>query len=253
MTRLAGLLDPESAAVLVSAVDAATSPRRGGPRFVDPDRSSAAQALVDDTRTTGQIALDTLVELTDVAIRSSTSTALGARRPSVRVLVTQCDLDKRSKSPNHESHGMGHFEGSGAAVSLATVDRHACDGGLQPIFFDDDGQSLNLGRAQRLHNSRQRVAIAARDGGCLAPDCGRPPSWCEVHHIVEFSRGGATDVATGVLLCRHHHLLIHNNGWKIHLIDGHYWLTPPLDVDTSQQPILLVSKSPAVRRMLATA
>jgi len=263
MTRLAGLLDPESAAVLVSAVDAATSPRRGGPRFVDPTDVSAAQALLDDTRNTGQIALDALVELTDVAVRSLTSQTLGARRPAVRVLVTQRDLDKRctngrdlgerGASTTRANAGMGHLEGSGAAVSLATVDRHACDGGLQPILFDDDGQTLNLGRAQRLHNGRQRVAIAARDGGCLSPDCDRPPSWCEVHHITEYSKGGPTDVATGVLLCRHHHLLLHNNGWQISLIDGQYWLTPPPNVDTEQRPILLASKSPAVRRMRASA
>jgi hypothetical protein len=258
MTRLAGLLDPESAAVVVAAVDAATSPRRGGPRFVEPSAASAAQKLLDDTRTTGQIALDAVVELMDVAIRSASSTTLGARRPAVRVLVTQRDLDRRSASLNgtsagRENHGMGHLEGRGAAVTLATVDRHACDGGLQPILFDDDGQTLNLGRAQRLHNARQRAAIAARDGGCLAPDCDRPPSWCEVHHINEYSRGGATDVATGVLLCRHHHLLLHNNGWRIILMHGQYWLTPPPDVDRAQQPILLASKSPAMRRMRATA
>ena len=44
MTRLAGLLDPESAAIIGGAIDAITSPRRGGPRFVDktaaPDSST---------------------------------------------------------------------------------------------------------------------------------------------------------------------------------------------------------------------
>ncbi|HEY4225014.1 MAG TPA: DUF222 domain-containing protein [Pseudolysinimonas sp.] len=37
MTKLIGLLDPESAALVADAVDAVTSPRRGGPRFVDTD------------------------------------------------------------------------------------------------------------------------------------------------------------------------------------------------------------------------
>ena len=35
MTRVHGLLDPESAAIVVPIFDAITSPRRGGPRFVD--------------------------------------------------------------------------------------------------------------------------------------------------------------------------------------------------------------------------
>ena len=55
MRRLSGLLDPESAAVIVSAVDAVTAPRRGGPRFVDPaDRTRAAEAVAD-IRSTEQL------------------------------------------------------------------------------------------------------------------------------------------------------------------------------------------------------
>jgi hypothetical protein len=232
MTRFTGLLDPESAAIVVSAHDAATSPRRGGPRFADPD-----EALLSDPRTTEQIALDALVELVDIAVRSS---ALPARRPDVRVLVTQADLDRRA--------GVGYLEGQSAPVSIATVERLACDGGLVPILFDDDGQALNLGRSQRLHNARQRVAISTRDGGCLAPGCDRPPSWCEVHHIHEFGRGGATDLADGVLLCRHHHMLVHNNRWRVERRDGRYWFVPPPGVRSG--PMLLETKSAAVRRMM---
>jgi len=234
MTRLTGLLDPESAAVVVGAIDAATSPRRGGPRFVGAD-----EAYVNDPRTTEQIALDSLVELVDIAVRSD---ALPARRPDVRVLVTQRDLDRRA--------GVGFIDGQRASVSIETIERHACDGGLVPILFDDDGQALNLGRSQRLHTARQRTAIAARDGGCLAPDCDRPASWCEVHHIHEFSRGGSTDLADGVLLCRHHHMLVHNNHWRVERRDGRYWFVPPPDVDRGQVPIELPSKSAAVRRLL---
>jgi hypothetical protein len=234
MTRLSGLLDPESAAVVVSAIDAATSPRRGGPRFVGAD-----EAFVNDPRTTEQIALDSLVELVDIAVRTE---ALPGRRPDVRVLVTQRDLDRRA--------GVGFIDGQRASVSIATVERHACDGGFVPILFDDDGQALNLGRSQRLHTARQRTAIAARDGGCLAPDCDRPASWCEVHHIHEFGRGGSTDLADGVLLCRHHHMLVHNNHWRVERRGGRYWFVPPPDVDASQRPVELPSKSAAVRRML---
>ena len=239
MTRIAGLLDPESAAIVGAAVDASTSPRRGGPRFVDPTEVAAAAALVDDPRSTEQIALDALVQFVDIAART---TALPGRRADVRVLVTQADLDRRA--------GVGHLEGQSAPVALETVERHACDGGLVPILFDDDGQALNLGRSQRLHSAKQRVAIAVRDGGCLAPDCDRPPSWCEVHHIHEFSRGGSTDLADGVLLCRHHHMLVHNNHWRVSRIDGRYWFVPPPDVDARQVPIELPTKSAAVRRLL---
>ncbi|MES1170654.1 MAG: DUF222 domain-containing protein, partial [Leifsonia sp.] len=58
MTRMVGLLDPESAALVTDAVDAVTSPRRGGPRFVESDVASRAEAIVTDERTTEQLALD---------------------------------------------------------------------------------------------------------------------------------------------------------------------------------------------------
>jgi Domain of unknown function (DUF222) len=245
MTKLVGLLDPESAAIVGAAIDVATSPRRGGPRFVDPAAQERAERIVNDPRTTEQLALDAVVELVDVAVRSRSGHRLAARRAVVRVLVTQGDLAADT--------GVGYIEGQTAAISVASVRRLACDGGLQPILFDDDGQALNLGRTQRLHSARQRAVISARDGGCIEPGCDRPPSWTEVHHIVEFSRGGKTDVADGVSLCRHHHMLVHNNGWRITREAGRYWLVPPPGVDPAQHPRLSGSGSPALRRLLTPA
>jgi hypothetical protein len=269
-TRLVALLDPESAAIITSGIDAATSPRRGGPRFVDPESADAAQRVIDDPRTTEQLAIDALVELVDVALRTRSTATPAARRADVRVLVTQRDLDRRI--------GPAQLDGQTATVTVATAERHACDGGLIPILFDDNGTALNLGRSQRLHSARQRIAIAARDGGCLAPGCERPASWCEVHHIHEFSRGGRTDLNDGVLLCRHHHMLVHNNGWRIERRTNRYWMLPPPTAEPPNsarpgaalpgaappgaalpgaalpsgrpRPILLSTKSAAVRRLL---
>ncbi len=245
MTRLVALLDPESAAILTGAIDAATSPRRGGPRFVDPDDVARAEGILADPRTTEQLAVDALVDLVDVALRSSSNTLLGARRAAVRVLVTQADLDRRE--------GVGFVAGQTASVSVSTVERHACEGGLVPILFNDRGESLNLGRSSRLHNARQRTVIAARDGGCLAPQCDRPASWSEVHHINEFGRGGKTELNDGVLLCRHHHMMVHNNGWRVRRKESKYWFIPPPSIDPRQTPIPLHTKSPAVRRLLVSA
>ena len=243
MTRISGLLDPESAAVIKNAVDAATSPARGGPRFVKKEDRARADAINDGTRTPAQLAVDALVELVDIAIRAAESTLLGVRRADVRILVTDTDL--------HNREGAAWIEGQTASVSVATAERHACDGGYLPIHFSDDGQALNLGQTRRFHTTRQRATISARDGGCIAPDCDRPPSWCEVHHINEHSTGGDTSVKDGVLLCRHHHLEIHNNNKRIKRLDDQYWLVHP--PGSNQPPTLLHTKSPTIRRLLATA
>ncbi|MCU1423217.1 MAG: hypothetical protein JWN36_2868 [Microbacteriaceae bacterium] len=238
-TRISGVLDPESAAGLTAAIDAATSPRRGGPRFVDPTSRDHAQRLVDDPRTTPQIALDALVELVKLGVAGDSSHVVGSHKPTVRLHVTARDLDRRA--------GAAHFEGQSASVSIATAERHLCADGFVPILFDEDGdQVLNLGRSQRLFTSRQRTALEARDGGCRFPDCDRPPSWTEAHHIDPwYEKHGRTDVADGVLLCRHHHLLIHNNGWQVTRTGADYFVVPPRSLDPEQTPLPAPAKGVA--------
>jgi hypothetical protein len=229
MTRLTGLLDPESAAVVVAAYDAATSPRRGGPRFVDPDEVSHAETLVHDPRTVEQLAVDALVEL----IRLGTDAApeiVGAQPPAVRIVVTDRDLARRA--------GSGSIDGQAAPISIRTVERELCNRGTVPIHFDSAGQIVNVGRERRLFTTRQRIGLAVRDGGCRFPGCDRPPSWCEAHHINEWFRDhGGTDIADGVLLCRHHHLLIHNDEWRVTRHGARYSVVPPPSVDPTRAPI----------------
>ena len=238
-TRISGVLDPESAAHMTAAIDAATSPRRGGPRFVDPTARDRAKRLLDDPRTTPQIALDALVELVKLGVAGDSAHIVGAHKPTVRLHVTARDLDRRA--------GAAHFEGQTSSVSTATAERQLCATGFVPILFDDDGdRMLNLGRAQRLFSPRQRMALEARDGGCRFPDCDRPPSWTEAHHINEWDRDhGRTDVADGILLCRHHHLLIHNNGWQVTRTGGDYFVVPPRALDPEQVPVPALPKGVA--------
>jgi hypothetical protein len=92
-----------------------------------------------------------------------------------------------------------------------------------------------------LFSARQRVALAIRDGGCLFPGFERPASYAEAHHIDLYSQGGCTDLDRGVLLCRFHHMLIHDNGWRI-TRDGKGAFVlhrPPGEGD----PIVLTSKA----------
>ena len=111
---------------------------------------------------------------------------------------------------------------------------------------------MNIGREQRLFTTRQRIALAARDGGCLFTDCDRPPAWCEAHHVEHWHRDeGKTDIADGILLCRYHHLLVHNNNWTITRDDKGYWLTPPaVPGGAAPEPRLMKSLSAALRDLL---
>jgi hypothetical protein len=58
--------------------------------------------------------------------------------------------------------------------------------------------------------------LAVRDGGCRFPGCDRPHHWCDIHHLVSWLQGGPTDLAELLLLlCRRHHVLVHQHGWRI--------------------------------------
>ncbi len=250
MTRVDGLLDPESAAIVVPVLDAATSPRRGGPRFVDPTAARRAEDVVRDERSTEQLTLDTFVELIKIGTRVDDGTLLGDRKPTVRILVTKKDLEAL-RNTSGVRPGVAFFEGQDQAVSVETAERYICSSGAIPILFDGDGKVLNLGRTQRLFTEKQRIAIAVRDGGCRM--CDRPPSWCEAHHIDHWEEHlGETNVDDGVLLCRFCHLLVHNRGWRITRTGGDYYLERP-DEDGILRRTPLPSRSPALERLRATA
>lgn len=252
MTRATWLLDPESAAHVRELVDRAISPKRRTVQFDDPSDAEKAARIADDERTPEQYASDALLHLLVAGADADSSMMLGTGAPSVRVLVTARDLTAGSGSGSLEA-ATGQTQG--AVVALPTVQRLLCGGTQTPILIGSTGQPLDVGRSQRLFTARQRVALAARDGGCRWPGCERPPSWCEAHHIEHWQRdGGQTDVDVGVLLCRHHHLLLHDHGWSIRRVgQSHgYELVPPVDVDPHQRPRSMPSRSREWQRVLAS-
>jgi len=122
-------------------------------------------------------------------------------------------------------------------ISAASARRIACDCALTAILIDGEGVPLKLGRSQRLVSAHQRRALIARDHGCAFPGCHRPPAWTQAHHIRHWINGGPTDLANLVLLCGHHHRVIHHDGWDIHIgNDGHPWFHPPQWMDPLREP-----------------
>lgn len=240
MLRLIGLFDPESAAIVTAAFDQVTSPRRGGPRFTDPDDQARAQNIIDDPRSTEQLLADAFVDVVRIASAADPGTVFAQRRPAVIVHVDYRDLESGA--------GAAHIEGQTAAVSINTVKRLACSYGAEYVLFDGS-RPLELGRSTRRYTDAQRTALAARDGGCPWGDCDRPPSWTEAHHIDEWAEGGDTNVSTGILLCRFHHLLVHNQGWRIRVQGTQFIAIPPPHLN--RPPLTLRTHNP-VRVRAAT-
>lgn len=228
------LLGPEDGELVLGALDHVLSPRRGGPRFTDPAEAAAAERLIADPRTNEQLAADALVSMVRLAVDADPGVLFGKHRPAVRVIVTEASLQRRAH---------GYLENSQEPVSFETVERILCDTGALGIRFDN-GQPVSLGRQQRKFTGSQRTALAARDGGCIVETCDRPPSQCESHHINEWDAdGGKTDVIDGVLLCRFHHMFLHNNKLRVRRDDRRYWLESRSGGEPP--PITLASRSRA--------
>jgi hypothetical protein len=110
---------------------------------------------------------------------------------------------------------------TGGRISAAEARRLACSAGIIPMVLSGKGQPLDVGRKRRLHTEAMRVAMGVRDKGCTAEHCQTPPGLCHAHHDHPWSRGGKTNVATGRLLCPHHHRRLHDPGYlTTHLPDG---------------------------------
>ncbi len=124
----------------------------------------------------------------------------------------------------HED-GTGEIPGVGP-LPKSEVERLMCISDLHGLVFSADGRPLWLGDAVRLATDDQWRALIARDGGCIG--CGADPSRCQAHHIVWRRHHGPTDIDNLVLVCSHHHHLIHDKGWRVvRGPDGRWTLAPP--------------------------
>ncbi|MGO3146067.1 MAG: DUF222 domain-containing protein [Leucobacter sp.] len=214
------VFDDESAAWIRGVIDTALRPRRGGPRFIDPTQQAAADNLVNDPRSNEQLAHDLLVDVLKAGTIADAETVLGARQAGVRI-VQIVDRNAYEKANHAGQHGavsgtITRFEDDCATLPASVAAQQQCNSGSVPVTVDRHGNPLNVGREQRLYTPKQRIALAIRDGGCRWAGCDRPASYCEAHHIDEWSADhGRTDIDRGILLCRFHHMQLHNNGWHI--------------------------------------
>jgi hypothetical protein len=253
LTPFSGALEPVGAALLRAALDEADKPG-STPRFLaDSDRANGTTIItVDDDgieeiefvdpRTRDQRHYDVLTGLLTAGVRASTSKrAPIGTTASVTAVITLDDLRRQcgQRIPDGSGDfgtptppGIGWLDGIDEPVSGATVAELVCHAGYAPLLLGDDGEILHLGRTRRTFSKAQLAALRARDGGCV--NCGVPPSWCDAHHIVEWSREGPTDIDNGALLCRPCHRMIHHSDHRLRIIGGRPHVLAPPALDPAQ-------------------
>ena len=109
--------------------------------------------------------------------------------------------------PGQTSHGT--------ALTARQVLALCCGAQVGAIRWRD-GLPLGVGRTMRTEPPGLRRALEARDRGCRWPGCGALAAWATAHHLIPWSKGGATSLDDLALFCHvHHHHFIHLLGWTI--------------------------------------
>jgi hypothetical protein len=198
MVLLDGTLPATEGATVIAALDSLASPDPAdtpdGPRSLSQRRQNAlvdfATRHLNGDRPSGTPA--TINVVVDV------NTLTGNTGGDADLVAARCDLDRVGP------------------IGRDTIARLGCDGSFSRIVMDGPSVVLDMGRRTRLATASQRRALSIRDRHCVFAGCDRPPDWCDIHHLVSWLDSlGLTDLANLVLLCRRHHIMIHEAGWTL--------------------------------------
>lgn len=106
-----------------------------------------------------------------------------------------------------------------------------------------DHNVLSLHRIRRTFTPAQKAAQAIMQVTCAAPDCDRPATNCEGHHVTPWAQGGTTSMENLALLCPACHAKVgtspDSKNDRLHKADdGHLeWISPDGSRYRSRLPI----------------
>ncbi len=206
----------------------------------DDETGTRASALLDalaerrtgaegpDHRTHPQRYGDAFSDAVDLALNSPQLPMQAGERAHVMVAMSLEDLKT--------GVGAATLRDTGT-MTAAEARMQACDAMIIPAVLGTKSEPLDLGSLRRLISAGLRRALFLRDRGCAFPGCHRPPRHCQGHHIRHWANGGPTNLTNLVLMCAHHHRLLHRSGWEVRIAaDGHPEFLPPTFIDRRRKP-----------------
>ncbi|SDM43393.1 HNH endonuclease [Allokutzneria albata] len=181
-----------------------------------------------DPRSSEQRLADAFIEAMTTAMSAKDLPVNGGMRTQLIVIM---DFDALA-----QKMGCDQTQ-NGDPISAGLMRQAACDAGVIPIVLGGESEPLDYGRERRLASPAGRRALVIRNKGCAFPGCDRPPAWTEAHHVWQWIDGGPTDLSNLILLCVHHHHVVHEGDWEIVFEHGIPSFIPPRWVDPEQTPV----------------
>ncbi|MDQ6878099.1 MAG: HNH endonuclease, partial [Candidatus Dormibacteraeota bacterium] len=151
---------------------------------------------------------DAMVDLATHAMDTGQLPQHASQRPHLQVTTTLETLQALIGAPAGEM-------ALSLPISAKTVQRIACDSSVTRVLLGADSAVVDAGRAKRVVSGGARRLLDTRDRHCRWPGCERPASWSSAHHVVHWANGGKTDLSNMILLCQHHHWMVHEGGWRL--------------------------------------
>jgi len=168
-------------------------------------RQEASDDSGDVTAETSARRADALIAVAETFLAHPAHSGSTADRYQVVVHVTA------ETSGNDSIADQSHLE-DGPRITAETSRRLSCDCNVVPIRENAFGEPLAIGRRSRSIPPAISRALRVRDGGCRFPGCTHS-RFVDGHHIEHWAEGGETSLDNLVLLCRHHHRLVHEGGF----------------------------------------
>jgi hypothetical protein len=225
MVAVNGLLDPVSGALLLTALNAKGRPSGATDHGDGHGTSADTSKRVADIRTPAQRRADALADICADWLEGINTASVGGVRPHLSVIVDHATLASTPQDRSGVAPAQLAWVGPVTASEAQLI---GCDATVSRIVMDGESQVVDVGRATRTIPPALRRAVVARDRTCIAHGCERLPEHCDVHHVVFWEHGGQTSLENTVLLCRHHHRLVHLKHWRV-VVDttGRRTLQPP--------------------------
>jgi Domain of unknown function (DUF222)/HNH endonuclease len=137
-------------------------------------------------------------------------------------VATDADTDRATVVIHSDMKNLDHNSQTYAGMILhpTTAARLRCDGRIEYVFSSANGEkTIGIGRASREIPAWLWRQLSHRDNHrCQFPGCDRK-AFLQGHHIWPWELGGPTDLDNLVLVCHHHHKLVHEGGWRVWLED----------------------------------